>query len=159
MGLMGLLVSNLALWAWVWFVPVRLVQVKWLEKLGARGMALPGLIVVTTGGCNQWTLAHEEAHQEQMRHWSPLAVPLLLGWFNVVHWVSIYCREKRSAGFWELWELNPVERDADELARKTLAKNGRMTDFLSRKDVRKEIGNLPQTKYPNRILTIRPDLK
>lgn len=111
---------NMALWAWVWFVPVRLVQVKWLEKLGARGMALPGLIVVTPGGCNQWTLAHEEAHQEQMRHWSPLAVPLLLGWFNLLHWLKICCREKRSSSFWELWALNPVERDADRRAKRAL---------------------------------------
>ncbi|MGJ8723954.1 MAG: hypothetical protein ACSHYB_05300 [Roseibacillus sp.] len=126
-GLLVFVVVNMALWAWVWFVPARVVRVQRLWKSGALGLALPGLIMVTPGGDNEWVLAHEEGHQEQMRAWSPLGVSLLLGWFYLVHWVRILHREKRWAGFWELWQLNPVERDADARARRALAEIGRIS--------------------------------
>ena len=39
-------VVTLALWAWVWLVPVRVIKVKRLH-MGAKGLALPGLIFLT----------------------------------------------------------------------------------------------------------------
>lgn len=111
---------NGLLWAWVWLVPVRVVRVRRLWKRGALGMALPGLILLTPAADTEWIRAHEEAHQAQMRAWSPLGVSLALCWFYLYHSLRIRWQEKRWAGFWELWQINPIERDADARARKAL---------------------------------------
>jgi hypothetical protein len=98
---------NLALWAWVWLVPPRLVRVRRLFG-GALGLALPGLIFIREGHVTELVLRHELIHRDQMRRQSPLGTALLLGW----HYAVGFLRGRGRVRFMDLYQSNPIEREA-----------------------------------------------
>lgn len=99
---------NLVLWAWVWLVPPMVVRTRRLLA-GAKGMALPGLILLRPGE-GESTLRHELVHLRQMRRYSPLGTALLLGW----HYGNGFARHRRvdAPTLWRLWSQNPLEHEA-----------------------------------------------
>jgi hypothetical protein len=99
---------NLVLWAWVWLVPPVVVRTRRI-LFGARGMALPGLILLRFGE-GESTLRHEMVHLRQMRRYSPLGTALLLGW----HYGRGFVRYRRVdvPTLWRLWSQNPLELEA-----------------------------------------------
>lgn len=106
---------NLALWAWVACVPTIVVPVRRLH-LGARGLALPGLVLVTDRH-DTTALQHELVHQQQMRRWSPLVVAAMLGVWYAGAGLTTWVATGRRPSFLSLWEKNPLEREANAAAR------------------------------------------
>ena len=106
--MMWLIGTNLVLWAWVWLVPPVVVRTSRLLA-GAKGMALPGLILLRPGE-RESTLRHELVHLKQMRRYSPLGTALLLGW----HYGRGFARYRRvdAPTLWRLWSQNPLEHEA-----------------------------------------------
>lgn len=101
---------NAVLWTWVLFMPTRVVRVDSLY-LGARGLALPGVVLLTKDA-GEDVLRHELVHQQQYRRYSPLGVALFLGvWYGIGFMVG-WRRGNGRALFQRLWAANPLERQA-----------------------------------------------
>lgn len=103
---------NIFLWAWVQWVPSRVVQVSRLFR-GARGLALPGLILVA-GEPNPTLLDHERVHILQMRKWSPLGVACILAWHYLIGTLIVRLRTGSWPGLWERWQACPLEVQAQQ---------------------------------------------
>lgn len=104
------LAVNLVLWAWVWFVPARVLHVDRLPR-DAHGLALPGLILLQEGA-GQFVLVHELVHVRQMRRWSPPGVACLLGWHHGVRPGIHRLRTGSRPSFPESWRTCPLEQEA-----------------------------------------------
>jgi hypothetical protein len=108
-----LLVANLAaslavgagLWLVLLVLPTLVVRVDRLH-LGARGLALPG-VVFLVGDAGEGVLRHELEHQRQMLRYTPFGVAAFLG-----VWYGVGLLRGRHT-FWQLWEKNPLERGAN----------------------------------------------
>ena len=105
------------LWLWVLIVPPYVKRVRSLYHTKASGIALPGLILLTERAFNLWALRHEYEHIRQMRRYSPLGLILLLAWYYGAGYLLSVFRHKRWPSFWQLWEENPLEKQADAAAR------------------------------------------
>lgn len=107
-----LLGVNAALWLWVLLVPPRIVRVRWLPS-GALGLALPGLVLLTTVGDCRAVLRHELTHHLQMRRWSPLGVALQLGWHYLLRPLLQWVRGGDLPSFHDLYRTCPLEQEAN----------------------------------------------
>ncbi len=107
--LVAQLAASLAVGAGLWLVllvlPTLVVRVDRLH-LGAYGLALPG-VVFLAGDAGEPVLRHELEHQRQMRRYSPFGVAAFLG-----VWYGVGLLRRRHT-FWQLWEMNPLERGAN----------------------------------------------
>lgn len=113
-----LLIVNISLWLWVWCIPTRVFQVPRLY-VGAHGLALPGVILLTRQAYLEKVLRHELAHQKQMRRYSPLGASFLLGYY----YSQAFLRARLKTGAWptflSLWHTNPLEIEANEAMHST----------------------------------------
>ena len=103
--------SGLLAWAWVWLPPV---VVCGRLPGGARGLAQPGLVVLSPHGfMDEGVLRHELEHIRQMRRLSPYGVAAFLG----LHYgggMLAAARRGQRAAFCSLYLCNPLEREANE---------------------------------------------
>ena len=97
-------------------LPPLVVRVRF--KIGAKGMALPGLICLDASVFDraqerEFVLRHELVHTSQMRRYTPLVTALMLGW----HYLGGALKAKlkgRPVSFVHLYCTNPLEREAHD---------------------------------------------
>ena len=101
----------IVLWG-ICFLPPK---IKYVDRLhmGARGLALPGLVLLRYGE-TKMSLKHELTHIQQYRRYSPLGVALILGWHYGYGFYRQW-RAGRSFNFWTLWAKNPLEIEANKI--------------------------------------------
>lgn len=101
------------LWVWVLVVPPRAVRVRTLHVPGAKGLALPGYVLIAQDWWDdEGVVRHELEHLAQMRRYSPLGVAMMLGWHYGVATFALRLRTGRWPSFKERWESNPLEQGA-----------------------------------------------
>jgi hypothetical protein len=100
------------LWIWVLLVPFTVVVHIPRLYMRARGLALPGIIIITPG-MGECILRHELKHQQQFRRYSPLGATLLLGYHYSRDFLLGRWRNGRWPSFLELWARNPLEMEAN----------------------------------------------
>lgn len=103
-------IVNVVLWGFSFFPPKILVIDK--IHMGARGLALPGLILIRRGEPDS-TLRHEMVHIRQYRRYTPFGVSCVLAW----HYGFGFLRQKMRGEklcFWSLWRINPLEKEAND---------------------------------------------
>ena len=104
------IIMNVVLWV-LSFLPPKIFIVDRLH-MGARGLALPGMILVRRGEPAS-TLRHEMVHIRQYRRYSPFGVSCILAWHYGLGFLQQKIRGEALC-FWSLWSTNPLEKEAND---------------------------------------------
>lgn len=108
------LLVELTLWLSLFIFKPRVVEMKDLHISGAKGLALPNLILLKSEVFHsESVLRHELCHIDQMKRYTVGGTCLILAY----HYIRLAFKYKKDNGrfpesFWPLYRENPIEKEA-----------------------------------------------